>query len=383
MTDRIETPDPPTSAAALRETIPAFDDVTYMNFGASGPSPRPIVEAAEDFLEYHEFDAPSGEGMYPAAFETYDDVRETVADFIGAETTEVALTQSTTDAINRVACAIDWEPGDAIVRTDMEHPAGILPWERLERERGAEVRVVESDRGRLDVDAYREAVQGAKLVAFSALTWNYGTRLPVRELVDIAHEAGALVLVDAVQWPGQAPLDVTDWGADAVAAAGHKWLLGTWGGGFLYVDESVADRLVPGPIGYRGVVEATAERYELEPGAPRFEIGTINPAPHVALRTAIETAEAIGVEQIESEIRRLASRLADGVPDDRLLSPAEPESGLVTIAVDDPEAVTERIRDEGLVVRPLPEPDAIRASVHAVNTADEVDDLLDALERIL
>src|SRR6056297_2499247 len=321
---RVATPEPVATYEDLRASIPAFEDVTYMNFGASGPSPRSVVEAAEDFLEYH--------------------------GFVGADPAEIALTQSTTDGINRVACALDWEPGDVVVRTDMEHPAGILPWQRLERERGAEVRVVESDRGRLDLDAYREAVRGAKLVAFSALTWNYGTRLPVRELVDIAHDAGALVLVDAVQWPGQAPLDVTDWGADAVAAAGHKWLLGTWGGGFLYVDESVADDLVPGPIGYRGVVEATAERYELEPGAARFEVGTINPAPHVALRTAIETVESIGVETIERRISRLAGRLADGVPDERLLSPASPESGLVTIAADDPEAVTEAIREEGIVV---------------------------------
>ena len=372
-----------TTPADLRSTIPGLADVTYMNFGASGPSPRPVVEAAESFLEYHEFDAPSGEGMYPAAFDSYDDVRETVADFVGATPHEIALTQSTTDAINRFGCALEWEPSDVVVRTDLEHPAGILPWQRLERTRDVEVRVAETDRGRIDIDAYREAVVGAKLVVFSALSWNYGTRLPVRKLTDIAHEEGALVLVDAVQWPGQAPLDVHEWGADAVAAAGHKWLLGTWGGGFLYVDESVADRLEPGALGYRGVVEATADQYELAAGATRFEVGTINPAPHVALRTAIETAERIGIETIEERIRRLAGELADGIPGHRLLSPSAPESGLVTIAVDDPESVTESLRADGFVVRSLPEPEAIRASIHAVNTEDEVADLIDALGPLL
>ncbi|WP_254863008.1 aminotransferase class V-fold PLP-dependent enzyme [Halovivax gelatinilyticus] len=373
---------PITTPADLRDSIPALSDVTYLNFGASGPSPRPVVDAAESILEYHEFDAPGGEGMYTAAFDTYDDVRETVARFVGASPDEIALTQSTTDAINRFGCALEWEPGDIVVRTDLEHPAGILPWQRLEHGRGVEVRVVETERGRIDLDAYRDAVAGAKLVVFSALSWNYGTRLPVRELTEIAHEAGALVLVDAVQWPGQAPIDFAEWGADAVAAAGHKWLLGTWGGGFLYVEASVADGLVPGALGYRGVVEATADPYELAPGATRFEIGTINPAPHVALQAAIEITARIGIETIEDRIRRLAERLADEVPADRLLSPPAPESGLVTIAVDDPEAVTERIRADGIVVRPLPEPDAIRASVHAVNTEDEVDALLDALEGV-
>jgi len=363
----------------LREDVPALADVTYMNYGASGPSPRRVVDAAEAFVEHHEYDAPGGEGMYPVAWDAYEETRETVADFIGAAPEEVALTQSTTDGINRVACALPWDPGDVVVRTDLEHPAGILPWQRLARTRDVEVRVVESEAGRLDVDAYREAVSGAKLVCLSALTWNYGTHLPVAELVDVAHDAGALVLVDAVQVPGQCPMDVAAWGADAVAAAGHKWLLGLWGAGFLYVEESVAGELEPGPIGYRGVEESAAEDYALKPGAARLEIGTTNPAPHVALGTAIETVESIGLDVIEAEIGRLSGRLADGIPDDRLLSPATPESGLVTFEVDDPEATVERLKGEGIVIRHLPYPEAVRASVHAVNTEADVDALLSAL----
>ena len=369
----------PETIEDLRASIPALAETTYMNFGASGPSPRPVVDAATTFTSYHEFEAPSGEGMYPAAFDTYEEVRTVVADFVGAAPEAVALTQSTTDGINRFACALAWEPGDVVVRTDLEHPSGILPWDRLERERGVEVRVVESERGRLDLDAYRDAVDGAKLVSFSAITWNYGTRLPVAELVEIAHDEGALVLVDAVQQPGQAPLAVNEWGADAVAAAGHKWLLGTWGGGFLYVDEAVATRLEPGCIGYRGVREATASPYELASGATRFEVGTTNPAAHVALARAIEITDKIGVESIEDRIATLADRLATAVPDDRLLSPRTPESGLVTIAVDDPAATVDRLADDGIVIRALPEPQAVRASIHAVNSRSEVDAVIDSL----
>ena len=364
----------------LRTDVPALGDVTYMNYGASGPSPRRVVETAESFLERHEYESPGGEGMYPTAWEAYDSARETVAGFLGAAPEEVALTQSTTDGINRIACAMEWEPGDLVVRTDLEHPAGILPWQRLERTRDVEVRVVGSERGRLDLDAYRDAVADARLVCLSALTWNYGTHLPVADLVDVAHDAGALVLVDAVQSPGQTPVDVREWGADAVAAAGHKWLLGLWGAGFLYVEESVADDLEPGAVGYRGVVESTAEAFEFEPGAARFEVGTTSPAPHAALEEAIGTMEAIGLDAIEERVRRLAGRLADGIPDDRLLSPAEPESGLVTFDVDDPEATVERLKEAGIVIRDLPYPEAVRASVHAVNTEAEVDGLLDALE---
>lgn len=364
----------------LRDDVPALDEAIYLNFGASGPSPRRVVDAAERFQERHEYEAPAGDGPYPVAAETLDDVRAAVAEFLGADADEIALAQSTTDAINRFAGALEWEPGDAVVRTDLEHAAGVLPWQRLERRRGVEVRVVETEGGRLDLDAYREAVDGAKLVCLSALTWTHGTRLPVGELVDIAHDAGALVLVDAVQSVGQTDVDVAAWGADAVAAAGHKWMLGVWGAGILYVDADLIDDLDPAAIGYRSVVDPAADRYELHPTAERFEVGTTNPAPHVALREAIDAVEEIGIDEIEARIERLAARLADGVPDERLLSPADPESGLVTVDVEDPEATVERLDEAGIVVRDLPEPRAVRASVHAVNTAGEVDRLLDALD---
>ena len=147
---------------------------------------------------------------------------------------EVALTESTTDGINRIATAVDFDPGDVVVRTDLEYPAGTLPWQQLEAQ-DVDVRVVETTDGRVDIDAYTEAVVDARLVCFSAVTWTHGTQLPVSELVDIAAAAGAFTPVDAVQVPGQLPMDVQELEADAVAAAGHKWLLGPWGAGFLYV----------------------------------------------------------------------------------------------------------------------------------------------------
>ncbi|MDL0120039.1 aminotransferase class V-fold PLP-dependent enzyme [Halobacterium salinarum] len=88
------------------------------------------------------------------------------------------------------------------------------------------------------------------MACFSAVTWTHGTQLPVADLVDIAHEAGAFALVDAVQVPGQLPMDVGGWEADAVAAAGHEWLFGLWGGGFLYIDRQAADSLLPTRVGY-------------------------------------------------------------------------------------------------------------------------------------
>ncbi|MFC6758145.1 MULTISPECIES: aminotransferase class V-fold PLP-dependent enzyme [Haloarcula] len=364
--------------AELRADIPALQDGVYMNYGAHGPSPRYVVSAAQEFLAAHEFESPVGSDPYGMAFDAYDDVRARVASFVGASGEEIALTESTTAGINAVADGLGLGAGDVVVRTDLEHPAGVLPWQRLERE-GVEVRVVETTDGRLDREAYKTAVAGADVVCFSALTWTHGTRLPVAELVDIAHDAGAFALVDAVQVPGQLSVDVSAWGADAVAAAGHKWLLGLWGGGFLYVDSDAAEQLQPRTVGYRSVETPTADPFAFKSGARRFEVGSANPAPHVALGEAIETVSAVGIERIESRIHRLAGRLGDQVPSERLLSPATPESGLVTIDVAAPAEIVERLASEGIVVRSLPDPSAVRASIHAVNTEQEVDQLADAL----
>jgi selenocysteine lyase/cysteine desulfurase len=363
----------------LRADTPALHEEVYLNFGAHGPSPQYVVEAADEFVRSHEYEASTRSDPYEVAFDAYDRVRERVATFVGAADDEIALTESTTAGINAVANAVDWEPGDTVVRTDLEHPAGTLPWQRLKRE-DVDVRVVETEDGRVDLDAFAEAVADARLACFSAVTWTHGTRLPVAEMVDIAHESGAFALVDAVQVPGQLPMDVGEWGADAVAAAGHKWLLGLWGGGFLHVDRDAAEALRPTTVGYRSVETPTADPYEFAAGARRFEVGSSNPAPHVALGEAIDAIGEVGVDRLADRIQILAAQLADGVPDDRLLSPAAPESGLVTIDVDDPEATVDRLASEGIVVRALPTPDAVRASVHAVNTRAEVDRLLDALD---
>lgn len=361
----------------LRADIPALRDGVYLNFGAHGPSPRYVVEAAEKFQRTHEYDAARVD-PYAAAFRAFDRTRRRVASFVGADPEEIALTESTTAGINAVANAFEWEPGDVVVRTDLEHPAGVLPWQRLERE-GIEVRVVETEGGRIDETAFAEAIADAKLAVFSAVTWTHGTYLPVEKLVDIAHDAGTLTLVDAVQVPGQLPMDVDEWNADIVAAAGHKWLLGTWGGGFLYVDRAVAESLAPRTVGYRSVETPTADTYEFAAGARRFEVGSANPAAHVALREALEVIDEVGPGRIRDRIQRLVTRFTDSVPNDALCSPETPESGLVTVDVENPAATVERLADDGIVVRALPKPNAIRASIHAVNTAAEIDRLLEAL----
>jgi len=363
----------------LRADIPALDDCVFLNTGASGPTPRRVMDAITGFHEQHKFAAPCGDGMYPVAMETRQRARETIAPFIGADPDELALTRNTVEGINHVASGIDWQPGDVVVRTDLEHPAGELPWERLEDLEGIEVRELATERGRLDVDDLKDAVADARLLCLSSLTWNFGTRLPIGEVVDVAHDADTLVLVDAVQSTGQVPLDVAGWGADFVAGSGHKWLLGAWGSGFLYVDSDRLHDLEPRRIGYFSVDrDAPGERYTYAPDASRFELGTTALAPYVGMAESVDMFAELGMDTVQSRVERLTDRLKDGLGD-RLLSPREYESGLVTFAADDPDATAERLADAGVRIRSIPDPHACRVSVHVFNTAEDIDRLLDLL----
>ena len=364
----------------LRADIPALDHAVYLNTGAGSPSPRRVVEATETAVEYHEYEAPIGAGTYGALSEDLTETREVVADHVGTDAGSIALTESTTDAIGRVGAAMDWHPGDVVVRTDQEHSAGILPWDRLRETHDVEVRVVDVDCGHVDRDEWREAVGDAKLVVFSSLCWTDGARLPVGELTDIAQDAGARVLVDAVQSVGQHPVDVEAWGADAVAAAGHKWLLGPTGTGFLSVDDEFARSLEPAQIGYYGVEDPESETVELKPGAHRFEVGSVSPVPYAGLREGIATIGELGYDTIADRVERLTDRLKDGLGD-RHVSPDAYESGLVSFEADDPVETAERLVEAGIHVRDIPPSGTVRASVHVFNTESDVDALLEALDR--
>jgi cysteine desulfurase/selenocysteine lyase len=364
---------------ALRADIPALDEVVYFNTGAGSPSPRRVVEAVEAEAAYQEYEVPAGPGTYYAIFEALADTRETVAEHVGVDADSVALTQSTTDGISRIAAAMEWGSGDVVVRTDQEHAAGVVPWERLERTHDIEVRVVEAGGGHVDRDAWTDAVADATLVLFSSLCWTDGCRLGVGELTDIAHDAGARVLVDAVQSVGQRPVDFEAWGADAVAAAGHKWLLGPTGTGFLHVTDEFAAALEPAQVGYMGIADPQADDWELKPDARRFEVGSVSPVPYAGLREGITVIEEMGYDAVTDRIRRLTDRLKTGLPDDRLVSPREYESGLVAVDVDDPAGTVDRLADEDVVVRKIPATGTVRVSVHAFNNAEDVDTLLEVL----
>ena len=146
------------------------------------------------------------------------------------------------------------------------------------------------------------------------------------------------------------------------------------------LDSDTAADLIPGAIGYRSVTDPSDSEIKYESGAKRFEVGSTTPVAHVGLVEAIDAIEEVGIETIETRIESLTDRLKAGIESDRLLSPQRFESGLVTIAADDPETTVERLAEEGIVIRALPFPEAVRVSVHAVSTEQEIDTVVDQLQ---
>lgn len=361
--------------ASLREDIPGLEDVTYLNTGAASPSPRSVVTAIESALERHEFESPRGEGMYPPAYEWFDEARKAIAPLLGTDADRITLTNSTTDGLNLIAGGFEWGPDDVVVTTDLEHPSGRLPWGR----HAAEVRLVENEAGYFDLDDVKDAVAGAAVVCVSSVAWNYGTRLPVSEIVDIARDAGACTVVDCAQSPGQRPVAVEEWGADFVAGTGHKWVLGPWGAGFLYVRDGAEEYIPAHRIGAKSVTdfEYDTGTFEFRPGARRFQSGTLSPPLQVGLATAAGLLLDVGLSAITDRIEELTDRLKAGLDEEQLLSPMEYESGIVSFTTDDPQRTMEDLEREGIKTRAIPDPSAVRATVHAFNTEGDIDRLLE------
>lgn len=328
-----------------------------------------MQDAVDDGFSDHA-DAHRG-SPYPSASDVADDVRTTVAGFVGASPDEIALTSNTTEGINAVADCYRWTEDDRVVTTELEHPAGVLPWRRLERVHDVDVEVVSGDPDGLDREGFHESVEDATLVCVSSRSW-MAVDLDVEELVEAAHDAGADVVVDAAQSVGAHPVDVAEWGAEYVAAPGHKWLMAPWGTGFLYVDEDVSGEAQT-RIGYRSARSAF-ESADLHDDARRFELSTESPALGRGLEAAVEVQGSLDPEQIESHVGGLANRLRDGLGD-RVVSSA---GGLVRFTDPAPDDTVERLQRDDVVLRSLPD-GCLRASLHAFNTAEDVDRLLEAL----
>ncbi|MBW3622203.1 MAG: aminotransferase class V-fold PLP-dependent enzyme [Armatimonadetes bacterium] len=382
---------PDFSPSAFRSELVLDPDVRYMNVGTSGPWPRRSLDAQ---CEYLRWSSARGPGSYEAVkryFGGEADLRRALARFFGGRPGQYVLTHSTSEGINIVLNGFDFRPGDEIVTTDLEHSGLVLPVYHKAKGSGLGLKVMRLLDGRDPLEEFeRLLTPRTRLLVLSHVSYIDGWVLPLERLIERAHEAGVAVLSDAAQSAGQFPLRLDALGADFVAIPGQKWLLGPEGTGTLYLHGDWAQRLRPDRVGWAGDMGFDFEgNYRLKPSAAKFEVATRDPAALLALKTSLEFLEEHGPSTLAERIREVSALARDGlkrITGVRLLGPEDPEagSGLIAFRIGDlhpPRVVKHLWESAGIVTRwiPEPHPPAVRVSLHAFVTDDDVNALLAAV----
>jgi len=302
----------PASAEPLwkqyRGEFPVTERLIYLNHAAVAPLPKCSAAAmqsfAEDALQYGSF-------HYEEWLDTYEALRRSAAKLIGANRNEIALVKNTSEGIATVAMGLDWRPGDTIVAFREEFPANIYPWKVLESQRCFIKWLSIHD----SVDVIAQECEGAKMLAISFVQYLGGKRADLNAIGKICHEQRVFFLVDAIQGLGAFPLDVEAAHIDALAADGHKWMVGPEGCGILYVRRDRQDSIFPREFGWTNVAgynDYTSRDMTLRPDAGRYECGTLNTIGCYGLRASLDFLLGIGVDRIGPAVLSLADQLAEG-----------------------------------------------------------------------
>jgi cysteine desulfurase/selenocysteine lyase len=376
----------------------------YLDSGATSQKPRAVIDSMDAY--YRERNANVHRGVYALAQESdaaYDGARTKVASFVGWEAKTTIFTKNVTEAINLVAYAwgrANVGPGDAVLTTQMEHHANIVPWQQLCRERGAELRYLEVDeRGELSLEQLdRELAEGdVKLVAFTHVSNVLGTIVPVAEMTARIRAAGATSLVDGAQAVPHMPVDLSTLGADFYAWTGHK-ALGPTGIGVLHGRTEILEEMEPFLTGGDMIASVDFDGATWNELPFKFEAGTPPIAEAVGLGAAVDYLTALGMEQVRIHERELTGYLLDRLQEVqglRFVGPPEPANrgGLVSFTIEGMHAhdIAELANRGGVCIRaghhcaqPLMRCLGVgataRASVGVYNEPNDVDALIDALQ---
>jgi selenocysteine lyase/cysteine desulfurase len=305
--------------------FPVRERLIYLNHAAVAPLSRraatAMQELAADCME-------NGSLHYGDWLAAYEGVRVAAARLINAARSEIAIIKNTSEGIATVALGLDWKPGDRMVAFREEFPANFYPWKRLEQ-RGVEVRWLSV----LDpLDRIDEACRGARLLSISFVQFLSGHRAPLQAIGEICHCNRCYFMVDAIQGLGAFPLDVRACRIDALAADGHKWLMGPEGCGILYIQQELQDRIEPVEFGWTNVAgynDYGSRDMALRPDAGRYEPGTLNTIGCFGLRAAIELILEAEVAKIAPVVQNLADRIERGVRSKgyEVLGERTPETG--------------------------------------------------------
>jgi len=384
----------------LRERVHGRQ-LVWLDNAATTQKPQAVIDRVAYFYAHENSNVHRAAHTLAArATDAYEGARRKVADFLGASSgDDVVFTRGTTEAINLVAQSWGRQHigrDDEIVISYLEHHANIVPWQQLAQQTGAKLKVIPvDDDGQLLLGAYADLLSDrTRLVAVAQVSNVLGTVVPVQEIIEAAHRAGALVLIDGAQAIAHIPVKVQAMDADFYVFSGHKVFAPT-GIGALYGKPEVLQDMPPWQGGGNMISDVTFEQatYRGPPG--RFEAGTGNIADAVGLGTALDYVSALGlpiIEQYEHELLAYATSQMRTVPGLRLIGTAPQKASVLTFVLDGyrPEEVASALDKQGIAVRAghhCAQPilrrygleSAVRPSLAMYNTCDEVDLLVAGL----
>lgn len=380
--------------------------IIYIDNAATSQRPQCVIDAEGDF--YKNYNANPLRGLYSLSVEVtevYENAREAVRKFIGAEkSNEIIFTRNTTESLNLVAYSYglsNVKKGDEIVVSIMEHHSDLLPWQMVAKTCGAELKFIECAKdGSIDLEKAKELITSrTKIVAMTQVSNVLGREYPVKEIAKLAHEKGAVMVVDGAQSTPHMRVDVTDLDADFFAFSGHK-LLAPMGIGVLYGKEELLEKMPPFLSGGEMIDSVTRTSAVYAELPHKFEAGTVNAAGAAGLKAAIDYIEKVGFDYIGEREIALTSRAIEKmkkIPHVNIIGSenADEHTGIVTFTIDNvhPHDISEILAADGIAVRAghhcaqpllthLGLNSTARASFAFYNTEDEVDKFTDSVATI-
>jgi len=379
--------------------------LVYLDNGATAQKPSLVIDAINTY--YKDYNSNIHRGVHhlsQVATTAYEDAREKLRGFINSpKLEEVIFTKGTTESINIVASCFgrkSLNKGDEVIISAMEHHSNIVPWQMICDEREAVLKVIPiNNNGELLMDEYKKLLSDkTKLVAVIHISNTLGTINPVKEIIDLAHQKGALVLLDGAQAVPHIKVDVQDLGCDFYAFSGHK-IFGPTGVGILYGKSEYLNDMPPYQGGGDMIKEVTFEKTTYNCLPHKFEAGTPNIVGGIGLGAAVDYMQEVGIDLIhkrEEELLAYATEKIVKVEGVRIIGEAERKASVLSFVIDGlhPFDIGTLLDQLGIAVRtghhctqPLMSffeiPGTIRASFAFYNTKEEVDKLISGLERAL
>jgi len=388
-----------------REIRPGVS-LVYLDSTATAQKPEAVIDAMDNY--YRQSNANIHRGVHAlaeAATSIYEESREKIAGFIKAPSArQVIYTRNTTESINLVAYSwgrANLKQGDLVILTEMEHHSNLVPWHMLSEEKGIRLEFIPvTEDGLLDLDVYRTLLgQNPRLVAFTHMSNVLGTVNPAAEMIKLAHQVGAITLVDAAQSIPHFGVDVQSLDADFVAFSAHK-MVGPTGIGALYGKEDVLDKMPPFMGGGDMIKVVKLRSFKPNDLPYKFEAGTPAIAETAGFGAAVDYLSGLGMDNIarhEHEITEYALERLEEIPGLKLMGPlsADKKGGVASFTLDQvhPHDVAQILDGDGIAVRaghhcaqPLHEkfgiPASTRASFYLYSTKEEVDLLVKGIYKV-